>query len=491
MKKSQKSLKDWTDQEWTTKSGKPSTQGPKATGERYLPKKAIQAMSDSEYAASSRKKREDTKKGKQFSKQPKKAAKTARRFRNKGGIMNEQSSMLVPPERQPYVGGALVKTLLKLIRPLTKEQQATRAASAAQASVIKDKAAVGAGSAVVAGGIGYNLSSPEGERLIEAANAGEIEVEIKSIDQRINPKDFPTYAKDSDSARAFQEAFRNAREARADTFEFEGRTYLADLPVNREAKAEGGKFDKVMKEFSEGELKSSSGDKVTNRNQALAIAYASSRAKKQMGGLMEAARNVRPMLRKAEGGETKFPDLTGDGKVTQADILHGRGVFQEGGEVPKDTYPNIPPDQMSAVMASQASDEDMEIGYLNFIITETLSDSEQTYLKNALAADPQLSSILDKVLLTAAEFSGAGEVDGPGTGGSDSIPARLSDGEFVMTKKATDQIGAENLQRMMDDAERAFDGGMMSGQDLRKTSMSDDDVIQQQMAGSSKMPSIR
>jgi hypothetical protein len=135
MKKSQKSLKDWTDQEWTTKSGKPSTQGPKATGERYLPKKAIQAMSDSEYAASSRKKREDTKKGKQFSKQPKKAAKTARRFRNKGGIMNEQSSMLVPPERQAYNKGKLVlsivdKILGKQIRAaktrLVDEEQAVR-----------------------------------------------------------------------------------------------------------------------------------------------------------------------------------------------------------------------------------------------------------------------------------------------------------------------------------------------------------------------------
>ncbi len=79
MKKPQKSLKKWTKQEWQTKSGKPSTQGPKATGERYLPKKAIKALTDKEYAATTKKKREATKKGKQVSKQPKKiAAKTAK-----------------------------------------------------------------------------------------------------------------------------------------------------------------------------------------------------------------------------------------------------------------------------------------------------------------------------------------------------------------------------------------------------------------------------
>ena len=71
LKKSQKSLKKWTKQKWRTKSGKPSTQGKKATGERYLPEKAIKALSDKEYAATSRKKRADTKKGKQHSKQPK------------------------------------------------------------------------------------------------------------------------------------------------------------------------------------------------------------------------------------------------------------------------------------------------------------------------------------------------------------------------------------------------------------------------------------
>ena len=70
--KSQRSLTSWTKQKWGTKSGKPSTQGPKATGERYLPEKAIKSLSPSEYAATSRAKRKGTKAGKQFVAQPKK-----------------------------------------------------------------------------------------------------------------------------------------------------------------------------------------------------------------------------------------------------------------------------------------------------------------------------------------------------------------------------------------------------------------------------------
>lgn len=77
----QKSLSKWTKEEWGTKSGKPSTQGKEATGERYLPKKARQALSASEYAATSKAKREGMKKGKQFVKQPKSIAKKAARYR--------------------------------------------------------------------------------------------------------------------------------------------------------------------------------------------------------------------------------------------------------------------------------------------------------------------------------------------------------------------------------------------------------------------------
>ena len=83
LKKSQKSLKSWTKQKWTTKSGKPSTQGPKATGERYLPKKAIKSLSSSEYAATTKAKRKGRAAGKQFVAQPKKIAAKVKPYRKK------------------------------------------------------------------------------------------------------------------------------------------------------------------------------------------------------------------------------------------------------------------------------------------------------------------------------------------------------------------------------------------------------------------------
>ena len=81
MKKPQKSLANWTRQKWRTKSGKPSTQGSKATGERYLPEKAIKALSNKEYAATSAVKRKATRAGRQVAKQPKKIARKTARFR--------------------------------------------------------------------------------------------------------------------------------------------------------------------------------------------------------------------------------------------------------------------------------------------------------------------------------------------------------------------------------------------------------------------------
>ena len=83
LKKSQRSLKQWTKQKWGTKSGKPSTQGKNATGERYLPKKAREALSPAEYAATTKAKRKGTKAGKQHVAQPKAIAKKTAKYRKK------------------------------------------------------------------------------------------------------------------------------------------------------------------------------------------------------------------------------------------------------------------------------------------------------------------------------------------------------------------------------------------------------------------------
>ena len=77
LRKSQQSLRNWTTQDWGTKSGKPSAE----TGERYLPKKARKALSSQEYAATTKAKREGTKRGRQFVKQPKKIAEKTAKYR--------------------------------------------------------------------------------------------------------------------------------------------------------------------------------------------------------------------------------------------------------------------------------------------------------------------------------------------------------------------------------------------------------------------------
>ena len=178
----------------------------------------------------------------------------------------------------------------------------------------------------------------------------------------------------------------------------------------------------------------------------------------------------------------KFPDLSGDGVVTQKDILIGKGVIdreqkQEGGSID---------DQMMMVMTPppMLPDEEMEDNYLDFIIDEALDEKEEEMLMSKLEQDEQLSMLFDKVLEVASEFAGSGPVEGPGSGVSDSIPARLSDGEFVFTAKATEEIGADELMRMMKDAEAAADmrqqmaiGGMTdSGEEEIKSN-----VIRQQV----------
>ena len=154
-----------------------------------------------------------------------------------------------------------------------------------------------------------------------------------------------------------------------------------------------------------------------------------------------------------------FPDLTGDGKVTRADVLKGRGVFQEGGEAIEGQMDDLM--MMPQEEEEMIPDEEMEDNYIDFIVGESLTPEDEEYLLTALEQDDRLSMIFDQVVETASEFAGSGPVEGPGTGMSDSIPARLSDGEFVITAKATEEIGPDKLQSMMEQAEMDADARQM------------------------------
>ena len=130
-------------------------------------------------------------------------------------------------------------------------------------------------------------------------------------------------------------------------------------------------------------------------------------------------------------------------------------------------------DQMLMIMtppqkSEMESDDKMEDNYTKFIMEEALSEDEEDMLMSKLEKDEELQMLFDKVIDVAQEFAGSGPVEGPGSGVSDSIPARLSDGEFVFTAKATEEIGADELMRMMKDAEAQADerqqvavGGML------------------------------
>ena len=117
----------------------------------------------------------------------------------------------------------------------------------------------------------------------------------------------------------------------------------------------------------------------------------------------------------------------------------------------------IPLDTAEEPIETMLPDEEMEDNYVDFVIDEALDEEEEQYLLDRLNEDGQLSIIFDKVVETASEFSGSGLIEGPGSAVSDSIPARLSDGEFVMTSKAANQIGPDNLQGMMEEAEMVSD----------------------------------
>ena len=165
------------------------------------------------------------------------------------------------------------------------------------------------------------------------------------------------------------------------------------------------------------------------------------REKKNMGGILQ---NDDERYGMKDGG----PGIEALRK--EAPEVVERMGYEEGGSMD---------DQMMMAMEQpeMESDDDMEDNYLDFIIGEALSEEEEDMLMSKLEQDENLSMLFDKVLDVAQEFAGSGPVEGPGSGVSDSIPARLSDGEFVFTTKAVEEIGEDTLMSMMKEAEAAVD----------------------------------
>ena len=121
------------------------------------------------------------------------------------------------------------------------------------------------------------------------------------------------------------------------------------------------------------------------------------------------------------------------------------------------------------------AEDDMEddMDYDSILDTSALSEEEETVLDEAIEMHPELEAILPK--LVATEFTEDELVEGPGDGTSDSIPALLSDGEFVFTAKAVKNIGVDRLRKMMKSAEESYDAGQVSQEE--NAAMSADDSL--------------
>ena len=107
--------------------------------------------------------------------------------------------------------------------------------------------------------------------------------------------------------------------------------------------------------------------------------------------------------------------------------------------------------------------------------TSMLSEEEEKVLDEAVEMHPELEAIIPKIVAT--EFTEDELVEGPGTGTSDSIPALLSDGEFVFTAKAVKNIGIDKLRKMMKQAEEAYDAGMVQQEDAATMASEEDSLL--------------
>ena len=118
-------------------------------------------------------------------------------------------------------------------------------------------------------------------------------------------------------------------------------------------------------------------------------------------------------------------------------------------------------DMMAETDTEMMAEDDMmedDMDADGILDTSALSEEEETLLDEAMEMHPELEAIIPKIVAT--EFTEDELVEGPGDGTSDSIPALLSDGEFIFTAKAVKNLGVDTLRDMMAQAEADYDAGL-------------------------------
>jgi len=387
--------------------------------------------------------------------------------------MDKQKSML---EREKYgLGGTIVKKLGRYASKKLDEAQNITKDTPGRTS--KDRGVV----------VGKKRTKAyENTAQIKGAAKGAIATSLLSAGASLSWEEENLKEPSKKQASSFEKAFSKAHNSGEETFMFKGTEYSTDV---RKGKAGGGEMED---------------NSAVIRDLIKALKTAKS---------PKAEERVREQLSQFEGKEVVdvLKSIEVESGVSKEEV--NRSLFAEGGsllvppemaleeeesmipsEEPVDTFT---PEEQATASEEQLPDDEMEEDYLETVLGQSLDETEQEYLIGVLETDPMLSEIFDKVIMTASEFSGAGEVEGPGTGVSDSIPARLSDGEFVVTEEATSEIGADNLQSMMDDAERKASGGLagyaqggLLGDPYGMPMQEEDDAVEKSMLRANRMPSL-
>lgn len=195
------------------------------------------------------------------------------------------------------------------------------------------------------------------------------------------------------------------------------------------------------------------------------------------GGLTEKVYDD-PGYRAYEDGGMVIPELQGEAdEGMPIDLMEEQEAVEETDSMMDDI-----PD-----MEEEDTMEDLDVT----VDTSMLTSQDEEILEEAINMHPELLDIIPKMLVATNEFTGDGEVEGPGTGTSDSIPARLSDGEFVFTAKSVKHLGVDKLRKMMAKAENDYDKDMNVQDEQQMESVDDmvpSDVMSAAYGGLMKNP---